>query len=317
MKVFGHRGACGYVPENTIESFVSAFALGVDAVELDVIPTKDKQLLVRHDGDLAPTTNISDLPDFSERMRIGYSDGNFISEGWLIEDFDFAELGDLRARERYPSLNKSSAAQNDLYRVPLLTEVISDERFFGKHFIVELKHAKYYRSIGLDPVELVYRDMARITQGQGVKISLESFDLDACARLKAIFPENEVIFALDAPHWNAHKAGGGGWSSLISSLQEAGVDSIAFGFNVAFDIAGYSEFDGKKVRLVDLKRPTGALDAMQEAGFPCYEFRSQGESGLFTEDEYYSIVAGTSFDGVFCDKPDLLIAALRDLSESR
>ena len=45
MLVFGHRGACGYLPENTIESMELAFDQGADAVEFDVVFTKDvKQL---------------------------------------------------------------------------------------------------------------------------------------------------------------------------------------------------------------------------------------------------------------------------------
>ena len=41
MQVFGHRGACGYLPENTMESFELAFELGSDAIEFDVVMTKD------------------------------------------------------------------------------------------------------------------------------------------------------------------------------------------------------------------------------------------------------------------------------------
>lgn len=46
--VFGHRGAAGLEPENTLRSFQRAVDLGVDAIELDV-HLKDKRLLVIHD----------------------------------------------------------------------------------------------------------------------------------------------------------------------------------------------------------------------------------------------------------------------------
>jgi glycerophosphoryl diester phosphodiesterase len=45
----GHRGAKGYAPENTIESFKKAIDLGVDYIELDVHLTKDHHLVVHHD----------------------------------------------------------------------------------------------------------------------------------------------------------------------------------------------------------------------------------------------------------------------------
>ena len=39
--VAGHRGACGYLPEHTLESKVMAYTMGVDYVEQDVVFTRD------------------------------------------------------------------------------------------------------------------------------------------------------------------------------------------------------------------------------------------------------------------------------------
>jgi glycerophosphoryl diester phosphodiesterase len=58
LRVFAHRGASGYEPENTIRSFKKAFELGVFKLELDVHPTKTPgQLIVIHDETLDRTTN--------------------------------------------------------------------------------------------------------------------------------------------------------------------------------------------------------------------------------------------------------------------
>jgi glycerophosphoryl diester phosphodiesterase len=57
MLKVGHRGARAYEPENTIRSFKRAVEMGVDAVELDVRATKDKQIVVIHDADVKRTTN--------------------------------------------------------------------------------------------------------------------------------------------------------------------------------------------------------------------------------------------------------------------
>ena len=56
MLVFGHRGAAGYRPENTLASLRHAIALGVDAVEVDVC-LLDDALFVLHDATLDRTTN--------------------------------------------------------------------------------------------------------------------------------------------------------------------------------------------------------------------------------------------------------------------
>ncbi|MEY3163590.1 MAG: hypothetical protein RI887_414 [Actinomycetota bacterium] len=59
LEVFGHRGACGYLPENTMESFELAFELGCSAIEFDVVLTKDLVPVIRHDRDFSLTTDIS------------------------------------------------------------------------------------------------------------------------------------------------------------------------------------------------------------------------------------------------------------------
>ncbi|MBC5774560.1 glycerophosphodiester phosphodiesterase [Pontibacter sp. KCTC 32443] len=49
IQVHGHRGCRGLLPENTIPAFLRAAALGVDALELDVVITGDAQVLVSHE----------------------------------------------------------------------------------------------------------------------------------------------------------------------------------------------------------------------------------------------------------------------------
>ena len=48
-KIFGHRGASGYAPENTLPAFALARKQGADGVELDVQLTKDGEVVVIHD----------------------------------------------------------------------------------------------------------------------------------------------------------------------------------------------------------------------------------------------------------------------------
>jgi glycerophosphoryl diester phosphodiesterase len=45
----GHRGARGLVPENTIPSMLKALDYGVNTLELDVIISKDKKVVVSHE----------------------------------------------------------------------------------------------------------------------------------------------------------------------------------------------------------------------------------------------------------------------------
>lgn len=57
-QIFGHRGAKGYRPENTLASFEYALQLGCDGLEFDVFCTTDNELVVFHDEDTLALTGV-------------------------------------------------------------------------------------------------------------------------------------------------------------------------------------------------------------------------------------------------------------------
>src|SRR5680860_655647 len=107
--VIGHRGASGYRPEHTRSAYELAFALGADAVEPDVVATRDGVLVVRHENEISGTTDVASRHDFADRRTRKLIDGTVLA-GWFTEDFTWAELSTLRARERMPKTRQSSAS---------------------------------------------------------------------------------------------------------------------------------------------------------------------------------------------------------------
>jgi glycerophosphoryl diester phosphodiesterase len=61
MLVFGHRGARGEAPENTLAGFAYTLRQGVLALELDVRLTADGELAVIHDATVDRTTDATGL----------------------------------------------------------------------------------------------------------------------------------------------------------------------------------------------------------------------------------------------------------------
>jgi glycerophosphoryl diester phosphodiesterase len=57
LLIIAHRGASGYAPENTLAAFKKAIELKADYIELDVQLTKDGELVIIHDSNVARTTN--------------------------------------------------------------------------------------------------------------------------------------------------------------------------------------------------------------------------------------------------------------------
>lgn len=73
-KIYAHRGASGYAPENTLEAFKLAIKQGAEGIELDVQLTKDGEVVVIHDETIDRVSNktgfvkdytLSELREFS------------------------------------------------------------------------------------------------------------------------------------------------------------------------------------------------------------------------------------------------------------
>jgi glycerophosphoryl diester phosphodiesterase len=84
IQVHGHRGARAVMPENTIAAFEYAIGVGVDAIELDVVVSKDDVVVVSHDPYLKSGTFIrtltaaeSGLPTLDEVFGLAKL-GNFL-----------------------------------------------------------------------------------------------------------------------------------------------------------------------------------------------------------------------------------------------
>ena len=79
IDVQGHRGARGYLPENTLASFARALELGVSTLELDVGVTRDGVVVIHHDRGLNP--DIARGPD-----------GQWVPRAVPINSLTYAEL---------------------------------------------------------------------------------------------------------------------------------------------------------------------------------------------------------------------------------
>ncbi|MTI11104.1 glycerophosphodiester phosphodiesterase family protein [Curvivirga aplysinae] len=56
-KIFGHRGASGHAPENTLSAIAKAAALGCKWVEVDLKLSSDGVIVLFHDDDFSRTAN--------------------------------------------------------------------------------------------------------------------------------------------------------------------------------------------------------------------------------------------------------------------
>lgn len=118
--VLGHRGATGYLPEHTLESYRLAVALGADVIEPDLVSTKDGVLIARHEPMLSGTTNVATFAKFADRKRTSAIDGVSYTD-WFSVDFTLAEIKELRAIERVGDRNTKF---NGAFEIVTLQDVI-------------------------------------------------------------------------------------------------------------------------------------------------------------------------------------------------
>nr|WP_187471237.1 glycerophosphodiester phosphodiesterase family protein [Luteimonas viscosa] len=150
--LIAHRGASALLPEHTLAAYRRAIDDGADAIEPDLVMTRDGVLVARHENEIGGTTDVATHPDFAARRTRRRIDGEWV-EGWFTEDFTLAELKTLRARERLPGLR--STAHDGHYPVATLEEVIAlaDEASarLGRDIalVPETKHPSHFASIGL------------------------------------------------------------------------------------------------------------------------------------------------------------------------
>ena len=110
----GHRGARGLYPENTIAGFIEALKLGVNTLEMDVVISKDGQVVLSHD----PTINceICDYCGDGKEKRIYQLDYN------TIKTIDCGSKGN----SKFPEQKKMYAVK------PRLTDVIDSVEAYIK-----------------------------------------------------------------------------------------------------------------------------------------------------------------------------------------
>ncbi|WP_026369197.1 glycerophosphodiester phosphodiesterase [Kallotenue papyrolyticum] len=152
--LIGHRGASGYAPENTMASFERAVAMGVDAIELDVHPTRDGELVVIHDPTLERTTN---------------------GRG-LVSAHTLAELQQLDAGSWF---DPAFAGE----RIPSLSEVLAWARGRTK-VVIEIKQGPiFYQGIEAQLLATLERT------GMRDQVLVISFDHHSVRALKRLAPE--------------------------------------------------------------------------------------------------------------------------------
>jgi glycerophosphoryl diester phosphodiesterase len=295
--VIGHRGASGYRPEHTIESYRLAVEMGADYIEPDLVSTKDGVLIARHENEIGGTTDVEDK--FPQRKTTKAIDGRQVT-GWFTEDFTLAEIKTLRARERLPF---RSHEYDGRFEIPTFDEVIAfaqeAKARTGREIGIypETKHPSYFRSIGL-PLEgrLLASLKAHGWDSREAPVFIQSFETN----LRDLRTQTHA--------------------RLIQLVGQAGPMTTDAGLH---EIATYADGIGAELRMVvpvakdgSTLPPTDLVARAHAAGLLVHVWTMRKEPEFLPASYHGDLAAefrqfrDLGVDGIFTDFPDLGVRAL-------
>ncbi|MBS4192406.1 glycerophosphodiester phosphodiesterase [Bacillus sp. FJAT-49705] len=168
-KIYGHRGAKGIYPENTLLSFKKAIEQGVDGLEIDVHLSKDGEVVVIHDETLDRTTS---------------------GTGW-IKDLTLEDIKSVSAGSPFSHFPRYEEGWNN-ERVPTLQEMLEFLTPYPFELNIELKtYAVTYEGIE----EKVHAIVDQYGKGRDVIYS--SFHLPTLIRMKKINSHAKIAWLLN------------------------------------------------------------------------------------------------------------------------
>jgi glycerophosphoryl diester phosphodiesterase len=326
--VIGHRGASGYRPEHTLASYELAIEMGADYVEPDLVSTKDHVLVARHENDITGTTDVAGHQEFASRKTTKIIDGNSIT-GWFTEDFTFAELRTLRAKERLPAIRPANTAFDGLYQIPTLQEVIDLAKRHHVGIYPETKHPTYFRGIGL-PLEepLVATLRANGYKGSKAKVFIQSFEVGNLKKLNRMtdVPLVQLIDEVGKPYDFVVSGDPRTYADLVKPAGLAEIATYADGIGPSKNLIVPRDAQNR------LTKPTTLVRDAHKAGLVLHPWTFRRENNFLPEDfrqgnpasPVYLTATGDfpaelrlfyelGVDGVFSDNADVAVAVREEV----
>jgi len=209
----GHRGARGLAPENTLEGFATALALGVSTLELDLAVTSDGVVVVSHDRVLNPDHTRDASGKFLE------------APGPALRALTFAQLQQYDVGRLKPGTEYAArfAEQRpvDGARIPALKDVFGLVAQRGANWIrfnIETKLTPTSGAETPDPESFAKAVAAVVKEaGLSARVSVQSFDWRTLVAMQRIAPEIErVCLTIETPdedNIQRGKAGPSPWTA--------------------------------------------------------------------------------------------------------
>lgn len=194
IRIVGHRGARGILPENSMLGFEFSLASDVPLLEFDVVMTADLVPIITHNHRLHSAT-------------FRGPDGRFIETETEISDMTWAEIkrfdiGKSDSQSTYGKRFPEQAQINGINvpRLQDLLEYVAQPKHIAAHLMLEIKSnpIRTQDPVYRDRLITIIADMVR-NSGLGQRTLMHSFDWGLLAACQAIAPDLPVSFLTQLP----------------------------------------------------------------------------------------------------------------------
>ena len=185
VKIYGHRGARGDLPENTLDSFKYLFENNINAYETDILISKDLIPVITHDFRLDPSFTKDEEGDWITDENIKIFDLTYDE----ISKFDVGSLNKLtRYGRRF--LNQRSLENQKIPKLDELLKLSSKNLSQDTIINLEIKSTPDEKNLTPGPKEMVQIVLNDIKKSNlQDKIIISSFDWRILREVKNQSPE--------------------------------------------------------------------------------------------------------------------------------
>ena len=185
IKIYGHRGARGDLPENTLESFKYLFENNINAYETDILISKDLVPVITHDFRLDPSLTKDNEGNWIEDENIKIFDLTY-------EELSKFDVGSVNKLSRYGRrfINQKKLENQRIPKLSELLEMSSKNKSEKLLINLEIKSTPEEENLTPEPEDTVKLIMNDINESSlKDKIIVSSFDWRTLSVIKNQYPE--------------------------------------------------------------------------------------------------------------------------------
>lgn len=192
IQVQGHRGERGLMPENSIPGFIAAINDSVDVIEMDVVISKDNQVVVSHEPFMSSVYVFK--PSGDSIAKAEEKNYNFYQMPYdSIRKFNIG----LKGNSSFPEQQKVSAYK------PLLSEVIDSVENYIKTnnlkpvgYNIELKSDKKEYGISQPQPQEFVKIVMEVLEKNKIKgtVNIQSFDPEILKAVHKFYPDMKLAY---------------------------------------------------------------------------------------------------------------------------